>query len=288
MDNKKIRMIIVDDSPFSRTILAEMLKENGIEVVGEADSLESAVEVYNNTKPDLVSMDIAMPGADGFECSRAILINDPNAKIIINSSMKDEETEAEARRIGIVGYVQKPVEEKVIMSIINNILAPDELFEKLQGLGIETFKEALSQNITSMTKEPVTLSCNECIHTEFTAHGITSVIGIIGQYTGNMILGLSMETAEKISKTLMRRDPRDKEEVLAMAAELANIIAGISCSMLNKKDRAFGLRVSPPSIFHGEVTQISPTIELQGCCVESTLGAIHLWVGFKKGHVLWM
>jgi len=289
MENKKIRMMIVDDSSFSRAYFSEMLKENGIEVVGEADSLESAVEVYNNTKPDLVSMDIAMPGADGFECSKAILLNDPNAKIIINSSMKDRETELQARHIGIAGYIQKPVDEKILMNVINNILSPDLVYEQLQVLGIETFKESLSQNITVITKSPVTFASNETVNKNFTSQELTSFIGIIGQYSGNMILNLSRETATNLAKMLAHREPKDIEEILDISAEFTNIVAGVSCSMLNKKERGFGFRVSPPSIFYSGVAQVaSPSIKFQGCTVQSELGEFHLWIGFKKDYVLWM
>lgn len=286
---KKLTAMIVDDSPFSRTLLSETLKEKGFEVVGEADCLDEVIKTYKETTPDFVTMDIAMPDADGFECSRALLLADPKAKIILISSMKDDETEADARRLGISGYVQKPVDENVLVDVINHIFAPDTSFEDLRSGGIEIFKEALSQNITSMTKSVVKFGNEECNTKEHISQGITTVIGIIGRYTGTMILDLSMESAEKITKTLLKRDPKNTDELLAMSAELANVIAGFSCSMLNKKDRAYGFRVSPPSIFHGKSTQItSPNIEVKGCYVETDFGQIFLAVGFKRGNVLWM
>ena len=107
---KKIKIMIVDDSPFSRTILAETLEEGGCEVVGEAESIENLLVEYDNCRPDIVTMDIAMPGADGFECTKALRGHDSAAKVILCSSMKDDELEAEARRVGAAGYVQKPVD----------------------------------------------------------------------------------------------------------------------------------------------------------------------------------
>ena len=77
-----VKIMIVDDSPFSRTILADELVESGYEVVGEADSIDNLIEVYQESKPDIVTMDIAMPLADGFECSRKLLSHDPDAKIL--------------------------------------------------------------------------------------------------------------------------------------------------------------------------------------------------------------
>lgn len=283
-----IRMMIVDDSPFSRTMLSEVLVENGYEVVGEADSLEGLIEIYDQCKPDLVTMDIAMPGADGFECSRALRRHDPKAKIILASSMKDEETEMEARRIGVAGYVQKPVDIEALERVITKIMSPDDLFEHLMERGLDVFKEALSQNVTRMAKTPVTYKEMDQ-ESPYMSHGITAVIGIIGYASGSMILDVSDESAEKIAEAILRRPAKDREEVVNMVAELANIVAGIACSMINKKDKAFGLRVSPPSLFHGNTAEIiSPKMSLQTCLAETDLGGIFLAVGFKKGSVLWM
>jgi DNA-binding NarL/FixJ family response regulator len=284
-----IKIMIVDDSPFSRTIIAETLTDGGYEVVGEADSLETALETYNKTKPDIVTMDIAMPEADGFEVSRALLRNDPKTKIILSSSMKDEETELEAKRVGISGYVQKPVEADNLFEVIRKVLSPDTLFQELLSRGLDTFKEALSQNITRMAKTSVSFIEDAEIDDPYKSKGVTTIIGIIGQYTGTMILDLSFEVAEKIAETILRRPAKNPEEVLAMVSELANIIGGIACSMLNKREKALGLRVSPPSMFHGNSAElVSPSVKIHKSLAETEYGVIFLGVGFKKGSTLWM
>jgi len=284
-----IKVMVVDDSPFSRMMIGEVLTEGGYQVVGEAESLELLIETYNSCKPDVVTMDIAMPGADGFECSRELRLNDPKAKIILVSSMKDEESEAEAKRIGISGYVQKPVDGETLLQVIKNIMSPDSLFEQLLERGLETFKEALAQNVTRMAKTPVIFSPIENSSTPYISQGITAVIGIIGQSAGSMIMDLSVESAEKITEAMLRRPSKNREEVLAMVSELANIIAGIACSMLNKRDKAFALRVSPPSLFHGNTAEIvSPSVKIQRSLAETDFGSIFLGVGFKKGSKLWM
>ena len=283
------KVMVVDDSPFSRMMIIEALADSTCEVVGEADSLESLIETYNTCNPDIVTMDIGMPGADGFECSRELRLNDPKAKIILVSSMKDEETEAEAKRIGVLGYVQKPVDGETLLTVINNIMSPDSLFELLLNRGFETFKEVLAQNVTRMAKTPVQFAEVNSLDVEYTSQGITTIIGIIGKYSGSMIMDLSVETAEKIAEAILRRPSKNREEVLAMVAELANIIAGIACSMLNKKEKALALRVSPPSMFHGNNAEIvSPNVKIETVMAETDFGSIFLGVGFKKGSVLWM
>jgi len=282
------KVMIVDDSAFSRAIIAEALTENGCKVVGESESFETLIETYKTCKPDIVTMDIVMPGSDGFECSRSILLQDPSAKIILLSSMKDEETEIEAKRIGIAGYVQKPVESEHLIKVINNVLAPDVLYEKLTTWGINAFKEALSQNITSITKATSTITEKDrCLKSA--SQEIIVVIGITGKYPGTIIIALEKESAEKMAEIVFRRVHKNQEEVIAMVAEFANVVGGVACSMLNKKEKELSLRVTPPSLFYGKSTEIiNPTIQLHNICAETNFGKVHLNVGFKKETTLWM
>ncbi|EQB22544.1 chemotaxis protein cheY [Dehalobacter sp. UNSWDHB] len=284
-----IKVMVVDDSLFSRTLIVEILRDSGLEVVGEADSYDSLIETYDRCKPDIVTMDIVMPDMDGFECSRALFVKDPNAKIILVSSMKDEESEAEARRIGISGYIQKPVDSDYLVQMINNVIAPDIHYDHLLAYGLETFKESLTQNIARMTKSPVSFASYENFGDHYLSQGITAVIGLIGRHSGSMILDMSMETAERIVEMLLKRAHRNREEVLAMVAELANIIAGVACSMLNKSDKTYSLSVSPPSLFYGTGTEImSPNLKMDAVTAETNFGNIFLGVGFKKGSSIWM
>lgn len=284
-----LKVMIVDDSPFSRTILAEVMHENGYEVVAEADGIKTLLATYDRCQPDIVTIDIAMPDADGFECSKALLAHAPQAKIVLASSMKDEETEADAKRIGIGGYVQKPVDAEVIKRVFTNVLAPDVLFQNLNLTGLDVFKEALAQNITRMTKSTVTFKDQIVNETQFTSQGITVVIGIIGRYSGSVIIDLSEQTAEQMAKILLRREAKGQDEVLAMAAEFANIVAGVACSILNKKDKVLGLRVAPPNVFYGAPTEVvSPNIKSQGIFADTDYGAVFLCFGFKGETVLWM
>ncbi|HWQ60821.1 MAG TPA: response regulator [Negativicutes bacterium] len=285
-----IKVMIVDDSPFSRAMLAEMLTEGGCEVVGEAESLESLVDTYSQCKPDVVTMDIAMPGADGFECTNVLHLHDPAAKVILVSSMMDDETEAEARRIGVAGYVQKPVEGEVLLNIIERVMAPDSIYEGLGTWGVDMFKEALIQSITKMTKTNATVSDKEeDRRTQLVSSGLAVVIGISGQYPGSMILDLPYEKAETMALAMLRRPAKKRDEVVAMLAEFANVVGGIACSMINKKEKQLKLRVSPPSVFFGAPTEIvSPTMPIRSFYADTDFGRISLSVGFKKGSVLWM
>ena len=282
------RVMVVDDSPFSRTLLADVLQQGGCEVVGEADSIESLIKVYNECKPDIVTMDIAMPGADGFECTKVLRLRDPAVKVILVSSMKDEELEAEARHVGAVGYVQKPVDEENLLKVIRNVMSPDAMYADLIERSQEIFAEVLAQNITRMTKTTATISKRPDTQKN-TSQGIAAVIGVIGRYPGSIVFDLAMDTAEKMAENMLRRPAKNPEEVVAVVAEFANVVSGVACSMLNKKEKSFGLRVAPPSVFQGAANEIvSPMLQIQSLNAATDFGLICLSFGFKKGTVLWM
>ncbi|MGH7739597.1 MAG: response regulator, partial [bacterium] len=82
-----VKVLIVDDSPFMRAILKSIILKNDFELVGEAGTGLEALELYKQTMPDLVTMDIVMPEMDGIEAVKAIREVDPDAKILMVSAM---------------------------------------------------------------------------------------------------------------------------------------------------------------------------------------------------------
>ena len=289
----KTRVMIVDDSNFSRIMLGDILKDGNCEVVGEAGSIQTLIETYKTCKPDIVTMDIAMPGADGFECSKALLLQDKFAKIILVSSMKDEATEAEARKLGISGYLQKPVEAEHLLTMIKNVLSPDTNYQNLLTSSVGSFKEALNQSITKVTKSTVTIVDAETHGSTIVSKGITVVIGVIGRVSGTIVMDLSLETAEKMAEIIYNRKIKDKDEYLDMIAEFANVVGGIACSLVNKLDKSLLLRVTPPSLFYKSSTEasteiINPSLQMNSITAKAKFGDINLSFGFKKESILWM
>ena len=88
---------------------------------------------------------------------------------------------------------------------------------------------------------------------------------------------------------MLRRPAKNQEEVVSVASEFTNVVGGVACSMLNKKEKSFGLKVAPPSVFQGVTNEIiSPTLHMKNLEAETDFGRISLSFGFKKGTVLWM
>lgn len=286
---KNIRIVIVDDSPFSIAFIKDILENNGFEVVGEAGSLDEVKEVVKDKMPDLVTMDMTLPGTDGLECTRAIHEIDENIKVIVISSMMDDEIVSEAKRNKVSSYIQKPVDADALVTAINRIMATEELYEFLQQEYFEVFKEALKDSVNRMAKELLTYKEEHGFHENYEPNGITIIIGIIGKFSGRMLLNLSKETAEALTAATLKRAPKSNDETAALLAELSNIISGNACSVLNMKNKAYGLRVAPPSILFGNNVLISPPdFSTSTAAAETAFGGMMLNVGFKRGEDRWI
>lgn len=282
------KVMVVDDSPFSRSIIADALIDGGFEVISQAGCLEEALKEFVRTKPDIVTMDMVMPGADGLECIRALKLEDPDVKVVIVSSMKDDDLVKEAKKLNVAGYVQKPVEAEELLAAVHAAVAPDEVFALLESQYLEVFKDAFSGGMAMMTKTVAQFDCQDTSGQTYTSLGVAVVIGIVGRYSGRMIFDLSFESAHEFAKAALRREPKNDDEVLAMVAEFANIISGNACSVLNKKCKELGLRVTPPSVFHGGTSEIiTPNIQKKSVFVETAYGRMYLNIGFKQGAEAW-
>lgn len=116
------KVLVVDDSPTDSHVLSELLKKQGMTVV-TASSGEEGIEKAKSENPDLVIMDVVMPGMSGFEATRAIAKGADTSHIpVIICTTKDQETDkAWGIRQGAKDYVTKPITES-------------ELLEKLKAL----------------------------------------------------------------------------------------------------------------------------------------------------------
>ena len=116
------RVLICDDAAFMRLSIMKMLKGNGYDVAGEASNGDEAIEQYKILNPDIVLMDITMPGLDGISAVKAIKEYDPNAIIIMCSAMGQYEKIMEAIQAGAKDFVQKPLDRQQVLDLVNKFL----------------------------------------------------------------------------------------------------------------------------------------------------------------------
>ena len=106
--HKKLRVLLVDDHEIIRRGLAGLLKaEPDLEIAGEAGSGESAVDLARNTRPDVVLMDVCMPGMDGIQATKIIHQELPEIRVIALSMMTEAEKADAMQEAGAVSYLTK-------------------------------------------------------------------------------------------------------------------------------------------------------------------------------------
>jgi len=115
------RILIVDDAAFMRMMLKDILSKNGFEIVAETDNGAAAVGIYKQQKPDLVIMDITMPGMNGIEGLKAIRSVDPNANVIMCSAMGQQAMVMEAIQAGAKDFIVKPFQQERILQAIERV-----------------------------------------------------------------------------------------------------------------------------------------------------------------------
>jgi two-component system chemotaxis response regulator CheY len=117
------KILIVDDAAFMRTLLKNILFPKGHEIAGEAENGAIAVEKYRQLKPDLVTMDIVMPGVNGIDALKQIKAFDPNAKIIMCTAVGQEAMVRAAITSGAKGYIVKPFQAPKVLEEVQKVLS---------------------------------------------------------------------------------------------------------------------------------------------------------------------
>ena len=102
-----IRVMLVDDHALVRMGFSMLLADAQVEVVAEASSGEQACQDYTRVKPDVVVMDLSMPGMGGLEALRRLLAQDPKTRVLVLSAHEDTAHPQRALRAGALGYLAK-------------------------------------------------------------------------------------------------------------------------------------------------------------------------------------
>jgi len=120
-------VMLVDDSRAAYEMLNRLLENTAFEIVAFCKSGEAALSKYGEVSPDIVIMDILMPGMNGLETSAELKRRWPEAKILIASSLDYGDIEAAAESIGCVGVYQKPFERSSFLKALQDAVSGDSL-----------------------------------------------------------------------------------------------------------------------------------------------------------------
>ncbi len=116
------KIMLVDDAAFMRMMIKDILTKNGYNVAGEAENGLKAIEKFNETKPDLVLMDITMPEMDGIQALKKIKELDPAANVIMCSAMGQQAMVIEAIQSGAKDFIVKPFQAERVLEAVKKVV----------------------------------------------------------------------------------------------------------------------------------------------------------------------
>jgi DNA-binding NarL/FixJ family response regulator len=124
-----IRIVVADDHPVVRGGLVAMLRTiPGLDVVGEASDGDAAVHAVLEYRPDVILMDVRMPGKDGIEATRQIRELVPDCRVLIVTMYDDDATVFTAMQAGAQGYLLKDAEQDDIVRAVHGVVAGEAIF----------------------------------------------------------------------------------------------------------------------------------------------------------------
>lgn len=122
----KVKVMVVDDSRFVYEEIKYLLMDSNFEIAGYCKDGEEAISAYDKLQPDVVTMDIILPGIDGLDASRAIMSKWPDARIVVVSSLAYDETVKAAKEIGAYGFVFKPFDKQQMLDVLTKTMAGEK------------------------------------------------------------------------------------------------------------------------------------------------------------------
>jgi two-component system, chemotaxis family, chemotaxis protein CheY len=114
-----LRIMVVDDSPVSRILITEMVREAGHQVVAEAETLAQALAAYQTHKPDVVTLDLSLANEDGRNILKALRGLDAQAQVVVISGNSQPKVIAEITAAGAAGYLTKPFDHDDILRALS-------------------------------------------------------------------------------------------------------------------------------------------------------------------------
>ncbi len=207
-----LRLLIADDQTITRSGLRGLLAaQEGLEIVGEARNGEEAVELAASLQPDVILMDLRMPGVNGIEATRRIHRASPHIGILVVTVFEDDTSVFPAIRAGARGYLLKNTEQDELLRAIRTVAS-----------GGAIFSPGIAQRVLQYLATPAP-SAPKDVFDELTdrEHGILELLarGLSNAEIAAQ-LGLSPKTvSNNISNVLVKVQATDRAKLMLMALE---------------------------------------------------------------------
>lgn len=168
------KVLIVDDAPLFQAGLAAALKAEGFDVVGQATHALSGVDMARQLQPDLVVLDILMPGMSGLEVVEKIAAAAPGSRVVLLTSSESEEDLLAAIRLGARGYIVKTTDLPNLVSAMRHVLDGGAVVSPAMGGKLfDTVRQLLRHRQTNAVRTPM-LTGREIEILQSIARGMTS------------------------------------------------------------------------------------------------------------------
>ena len=282
---EKVKVMIVDDSKVSRLMLANQLAKTNFEVVAMAKDAAEALKLYEELDPELVTMDMNLPDADGIECSRRICNINPEAKIVMISAMKDANLIEQGKAAGISAFLQKPVSANDLIDTLM-LLCQEKITRvaMLRESYAKPFASSLKQGILNLVHLQVDTKLELYEKKYLEVNGIAIIIGLTGTPNGRAIVYMTDDTMMKFASRMLGEEIDDEDDAHEAAEEAANIFIGHGVSAINGIFKNKEMRITPPGSFYGSgvkmTTQKLITFKITAL---TEFGEICINVGFAEG-----
>lgn len=206
----KIRVLLVDDHAVVRAGYRMLLKNSeDIEVVAEADSGERACKAFIEYSPDVIVMDISMPGIGGLEAMRRIIARDANAKILVFSMHEDTVFVEQALQAGALGYITKNSAPEILVEAIKELASGKShidseivqrlVFQKTRG------KDSPFSNLSTREFEIFCLLA-EGLNTSEIAKRLSLSYKTVANYSTQIKNKLNVTTVAEIARLAIRHN----------------------------------------------------------------------------------
>ncbi|MCP3817900.1 response regulator transcription factor [Streptomyces sp. A3M-1-3] len=208
-----IRVVLADDQPLVRAALQMVITEApGLEVVGEAGTGAEAVQLAESVRPDVVVMDIRMPGTDGIEATRLITAGPSKAHVIVLTTFDDDDYVYGALRAGASGFLVKDMALDDILAAIRVVSAGDGLIAP--GVTRRLIKEFADRPLSAPPRAVDGITDRE-----------REVLTLIGSGLSNAEIAgrlfISIATAKTyVTRLLAKLDARDRVQLVIIAYEM--------------------------------------------------------------------
>jgi DNA-binding NarL/FixJ family response regulator len=173
-EESRRRVLIADDHPATRLGVRRALEEGGFEVCGEAADAPATVESARDQRPDVVLLDIHMPG-NGITAAAEISTSLPDTAVVILTVSRDDDDLFDALRAGAVGYLLKGMDPKRLPDALRGVLEGEAALPRaLVGRLVNEFRERGGRRLPLTGKRSARLSSREWQVLEFLAEGLTT------------------------------------------------------------------------------------------------------------------